>query len=116
MHLAAMIFSAILALAYLGSGGTKLAGAERSLKIRDQLRVAARLWSMIGALEVLGSVGLLVGLVVPAVGVAAAITLGLLMVGAIAAHCRVNDVGHAGPAALLLVVAVVVPVLRIASM
>ncbi len=93
----------------------KLACAKWSLRIRDQLGVVTSLWKVIGALEVLGSAGLLAGLVVPALGAAAAIMLGLLMAGAIAAHGRVQDLRHAGPAALLLVITIAVAILQMIS-
>lgn len=113
MKLVAIVLSVVLVVAYFGSGVMKVAGVGQSLQMREQLQVGTRLWWVIGALEVLGAVGLLVGLVVPVVGVAAALGLALLMVGAIAAHVRVKDVGHAAPAALLLVVAISVATLRV---
>jgi hypothetical protein len=64
---------------------------------------------------VAGAVGLLVGLAVPAIGVAAAAGLGLLMVGAIGAHVRVSDSRNAVPAALLLVLSVAVAIIHIMS-
>jgi uncharacterized membrane protein YphA (DoxX/SURF4 family) len=115
MVLATIILSALLAVAFLGSGAVKLAGAKQSVQIRDQLRVSPRLWRVIGALEVAAAVGLAVGLAAPAFGVAAAVGLSLLLVGAIAAHARVGDLIHAGPAALLLMLAVATVVVRIAS-
>jgi hypothetical protein len=53
-------------------------------------RTDARLRSVSGGLEVAGAVGLEVGLFLPVPGIAAAEGLTLLMVGAIAAHGRVN--------------------------
>lgn len=56
----------------------------------------------IGVLEILGAVGLVVGLAVAPVGLAAAIGLVLLLLGAIGAHLRNGD--HArqvAPAAVL---------------
>jgi DoxX-like family len=49
-------------------------------------------------------------------GIAAAVGLALLMVGGIVAHARAQDLRNAGPAALLLVLAVATVVLRVASM
>jgi hypothetical protein len=83
--------------------------------MRDQLRVGAQLWRLVGALEVAGALGLAVGLVVPVLGIAAAVGLSLLMVGAIAAHGRAQDLRNASPAALLLVLAVATVVVRVAS-
>jgi hypothetical protein len=43
MYVATIVLSALLAVAFLGSGGLKLAGAKQSLQMRDQLRVGAQL-------------------------------------------------------------------------
>ena len=115
MSIAIIVLSALLAVAFLGSGGLKLAGAKQSLQMRDQLHVGAQLWRLVGALEVAGAVGLAAGFVVPVLGVAAAVGLALLMAGGIVAHARAHDLRNAGPAALLLVLAVVTVVLRVAS-
>jgi DoxX-like protein len=116
MSIATIAISALLAVAFLGSGGMKVAGAKQSLLIRDQLRIKAGLWTVIGALEAAGGAGLLVGLAVPAIGVAAAAGLGLLMVGAIGAHVRASDARNAAPAALLLALSAAVAILHITSM
>jgi uncharacterized membrane protein YphA (DoxX/SURF4 family) len=115
VSIAIIVLSALLAVAFLGSGGLKLAGAKQSLQMRDQLHVGAQLWRVVGALEVAGALGLAAGFVVPALGIAAAVGLALLMVGGIVAHARAQDLRNAGPAALLLVLAVATAVLRIAS-
>jgi len=113
MSIAIIVLSALLAVAFLGSGSLKLIGAKQSLQMRDQLRVGAQLWRLVGALEVAGALGLAAGFVVPALGIAVAVGLALLMVGGIGAHARAQDLRNAGPAALLLVFAVVTVVLRV---
>jgi hypothetical protein len=115
MHIATIVLSALLAVAFLGSGGLKLVGAKQSLRMRDQLRVGAQLWRVVGGLEVAGALGLAVGLVMPVLGIAAAVGLAVLMVGGIGAHARAQDLRNAGPAALLLVLAVVTAGLLVAS-
>ena len=115
MHIALIVLSALLAIAFLGSGGFKLVGAKQSLTMRDQLRVGAQLWRVVGALEVAGAVGLAAGFVVPALGIAAAVGLALLMVGGIVTHARAQDLRNAGPAMLLLALAVATVVLRVVT-
>jgi uncharacterized membrane protein YphA (DoxX/SURF4 family) len=115
MSIATIVLSALLAVAFLGSGALKLVGAKQSLQMRDQLHVGAQLWRVVGALEVAGALGLAAGLVVPVLGLAAAVGLALLMVGGIAAHARAQDIRNAGPAALLLVLAIVTAGLLVAS-
>ena len=116
MTIATIVVSALLAPAFLISGGLKVAGARQSLQIRDQLDISAGWWVFIGALESAGATGLLVGLWMPALGIAAAVGLGLLMAGAIGAHLRASDARNVGPAALLLVLAVTVAILQIRSL
>ena len=115
MNLTATILSVVLAVGFLGSGALKLIGNKTSLQMRDAVAVGAQLWRAIGALEVTAAVGLLVGLAVPAAGIAAAAGLSLLMVGAIVEHLRANDARNAGPAALLLVLTVALMGIRIVS-
>jgi uncharacterized membrane protein YphA (DoxX/SURF4 family) len=115
MSIAITVLSALLTVAFLGSGALKLVGAKQSLQMRDQLHVGAQQWQLVGALEVAGALGLTAGFVVPVLGIAAAIGLALLMVGGIVTHARAHDLRNAAPAALLLVLAVATVVLRVAS-
>jgi hypothetical protein len=48
MAVATIVISALLAVAFSGSGGLKVAGAKQSLQVRDQLRIGAGLWTLIG--------------------------------------------------------------------
>ena len=48
MFVATIVLSVLVAAAFLGSGGAKLAAAEQSIEIRDRLGVGARLWRGIG--------------------------------------------------------------------
>ena len=56
--------------------------------------VAERWWPWLGAAKALGAVGLLAGLVVPAVGVAAAIGLVLYFLGAVVTIVRAKVYAH----------------------
>ena len=115
MHATVIVLSVGLAVVFLGSGGAKLAGAKQSLQIRDNLRVGARLWSLIGVLEVAGAVGLVVGLAVSPIGCAAAAGVSLLMIGGIAAHARADDFRHATPAVLLAILSVILVLARLVT-
>jgi hypothetical protein len=68
----------------------------------------------LGVLKAAGALGLLVGIVVPLIGTAAAVGLILFFVGAIIAHLRGRDYSL-GPAILFLLLAVAALVLRLAS-
>lgn len=98
------------------SGTGKLLGAKQLVEGLNRLGVGAQLRQTIGVLEILGAAGLIVGLWLEALGVAAAAGLALLMAGAIVYHVRANERGkELAPPAALLAVSVVTAVLRITT-
>jgi hypothetical protein len=66
----------------------------------------------LGVLKAVGALGLLVGIGLPLIGIAAAIGLTLFFVGAIATHLRARDYSF-GPAVVFLLLAVGSLVLRV---
>jgi hypothetical protein len=94
-----------LALLFLLSGATKVVPNPRSLPVREKLAIPATAWGLLGAAEIAGAAGVLVGLSVKPLGIAAAIGLVLVSVGAVAAHVRLKDGLHAAPAVVALVLA-----------
>lgn len=99
--------AALLSAAMLASLLRKTRRAPASAQLRARLAVPPALWSAIAGLEALAVVGLVVGLLRPAAGAAAAVGIALLMLGAIAAHLRVRISGRPLlPPAVLLLVAV----------
>lgn len=64
-------------------------------------------WSLfpLGALKALGAAGLLVGLALPPLGIAAAAGLVVFFVGAVIAHARAGVGGYQYPGSLLLLAA-----------
>lgn len=115
MFIATIALSVLLAAAFLGSGAAKLAGAKQSIAIRDRLGVAAGLWRAVGILEVAAAAGLAAGLGVPVLGIAAAVGLVLLLIGAIGTHARSHDLSNAIPAVGLLLMTVAAAITRLAS-
>ncbi|MFN0091455.1 MAG: DoxX family protein [Acidimicrobiales bacterium] len=101
MFIAALVLSILLAVAFIGAGGSKLANASQSVAQRDTLGVSAARWRAIGALEIAGAAGLLLGLGVAPLGAAAGIGLAALMAGAVVTHVRAKDIAHAPPAIAL---------------
>jgi hypothetical protein len=91
MDTATVIVTVLLAALFTFSSSIKLLGVPRSLQIRDHLGVKPTQWRMIGVLELAGVAGVLVGLVWAPIGIAAAIGLALLSIGAIAFHRRASD-------------------------
>ncbi|MGK5530604.1 DoxX family protein [Streptomyces sp. URMC 129] len=92
------VLASALAVLFLATGGGKLLRHPASRRIRDRFGLSPTAWTAIGIAECAGAIGLVAGLAVPLVGLAAAIGLTGLMTGAIISRLRVND-----PAVLVLV-------------
>jgi hypothetical protein len=98
------------------SARLKLVRDEKAVTmIGDTVGVPLRFFPLLATLEIAGAVGLLVGIAVAPLGIAAGIGLVAYFLVATASHVRVGD--RAGmPAALIrLVVAVAALVLRVAA-
>jgi hypothetical protein len=115
VFIATIVLSVLVAAAVLGSGAAKLAGAQQSIAIRDRLGVTAGLWRGVGVLEFAAAVGLAAGLAVHVLGIAAAVGLVLLLIGAIGTHARAHDLSHAAPAVGLLLLTIAAALTRLAS-
>jgi hypothetical protein len=114
--IATVAVTIVLALLFTFSSSIKLLGATQSLEIRDHLGVTPGLWRVIGVLELAGVVGVLVGLAWAPIGVAAAVGLALLSVGAVVFHIRASDgFTKTAPAVLGIVLAVATAVLQLTS-
>jgi hypothetical protein len=86
-----IIVAVALAALFLLTGATKMLRVPASVAARDELGVPAAAWSLLGAAEVAGAAGVLVGLSVQALGIAAAIGLVLVGLGGLVAHRRAQD-------------------------
>ena len=112
---AALIVTVLLALLFTYSSLIKLVGVRQSLAIRDHLGVKPMQWRVVGLLELAGVVGVLAGLAWAPIGVAAAIGLALLLLGAIIFHVRAADsAADMAPAAIGLGLAVATAILQAA--
>lgn len=86
------------------------------LQNMERVRVPRSWLYPLGFLKLAGAVGLLVGIAVPALGVAAAVGLTLFFIGAIAAHVRARDLPSIPFPGILLLAAAGSLVLRAASL
>jgi DoxX-like family len=110
---AKVIVTALLAALFGFASLIKVVGLRQSLAIRDHLGVKPVQWRLIGLLELAGVAGVLVGLAWPPIGVAAAIGLALLVLGAIVFHVRASDsVADTAPAVVGLGLAVATAILQ----
>jgi len=92
------ILSGLVALAFLGAGGAKLAGAAAMVELFDKVGRGQWFRYFTGLLEVAGGIGLLI----PRYAFYAAGLLGVVMVGAIIAHVTVLGTSPAAPVVLLV--------------
>jgi hypothetical protein len=100
VFVAAAIVSALLALAAIGSGFGKLTKQPKVVESLTGIGVPMTWFPRLAAAEIAGGVGLLAGLKLAPLGIAAAIGLVAYFVGAVASHVRAKDKNIAPPAAL----------------
>lgn len=110
---AKIVMTALLAALFGFAGVIKVVGVRQSLAIRDHLGVDPTQWRLIGLLELAGVAGVLVGLTWAPIGIAAAIGLSLLIMGAIVFHVRASDsVADTAPAVIGLGLAIATAILQ----
>ena len=91
MVIATVIASVVLALVAAASGIPKVMGTAQMVEEARHLGVPRIGYIVIGSLELAAAVGLLAGLAVTPLGIAAATGIILMMIGAVASHVRVGD-------------------------
>jgi hypothetical protein len=91
MHVTYLVTTILAALANGYAAALNFVGAESVKLVADRVQVSRGWMVPLGALLASGAVGLLTGLAVPALGMAAAAGLVLYFVGAVTAHLRVGD-------------------------
>lgn len=94
MSVTALIMSIVLAALILGSGVPKVLQQPRMLASAEHLGYSAAAFRNIGLLEVAAAAGLIIGLFWAPLGIAAAVGLVALMIGAVLAHRRAGDGGR----------------------
>jgi len=118
MFIATAILSVLLALAFAQVGISKVStAADKMMAELGRLGLSIRLIRLIGVLEILGAAGLVIGLWIGPLGIAAAVGLVLLMIGAVIYHIKARDTAKKtmSPLILLLLSATVIA-LRAASL
>ncbi len=121
MTIALWITAVLLTLLYLGSGGVKVVRSRERLQPMMAWVKDAAAWQVkvVGALEVLGALGVILPLatgIVPVLTAIAAICLALIQVVAIPIHLRMNDAKSLPGNAAILLLAVAVAVLRLLTL
>jgi hypothetical protein len=89
--IATTVLAGVLVVAFGVLGSAKLAGSPAMRARAEHVGFSVDAYRKIGILEVLAVLGILVGAVVPLIGVLAATGLVLLLGGAVTAHLRNGD-------------------------
>jgi SNF family Na+-dependent transporter len=105
MHVTYLVATTLAALANGYAASLNFVGAESVKVVADRVQVSRGWMIPLGTVLACGAVGLLTGLVVPALGTAAAIGLVLYFICAVAAHLRVRDRQIGGAVFFLLLAA-----------
>jgi hypothetical protein len=85
------VLASVVGLLFICTGAVKLVGVPFSLAMRDHLGVSVNLWRIIGALEVLGGMGVIIGIAVEWLQILTYGCLAALMVGALMYRFRAKD-------------------------
>jgi hypothetical protein len=115
MYPAYAVVAVVLALGLVASGALKLAKQPTIVEGIGGLGVPLRLFPVLAALEIAGALGLVAGLWIPALGIAAATGVVLYFVGAVTTHLRAHNRALASPAVVGLLAGAAL-VLRILSL
>jgi putative oxidoreductase len=111
MSIVVIVFEVMLVLAFLLTGARKLMNTKDSLERRDTLKMPPWFWTLTGVLEVLGALGLVVGIFWHPLAVASAIGLAIVMAGATIVNLlRRQPASHAVTTVVLLALSVFVAV------
>jgi hypothetical protein len=102
MHVTYILVTILVALANGYAATLNFIGAESVKVVAAEVRVSQRCMVPFGILLACGAVGLLVGFIVPGLGIAAAIGLVLYFICALSAHIRVRDPKVAGAVSFLV--------------
>lgn len=114
--LVTIILTVLAALLFIGAGMAKIGARPAMVASAEHLGLSVKAYKLIGALEVLGAIGVLAGLVWRPFGVVASVGLLLLMLGAVSFHVHAKDPAkELTPAGVAGVLSAVVLVAQLAA-
>ena len=115
MTIALIILATLLGLMAAFSAFGKMSGNARTVEMLHGLGLRDSQIRLLAIVEILGALGLLVGIWIPILGLLAAIGFVLYFLGAIIAHARKKQPAKdMMPAAIILILSIVVTILQIA--
>jgi len=114
MGIAYLVVTIVLAAMVAFSGVGKLRRDPKIVHvIHEVVGVPMKFFPLLAACEIVGALGLVLGIWLSFLGAAAALGLVFYFTGAVVSHLRVGDMKGIGPAAFLLAVSVAALALRI---
>lgn len=115
MTIALVVFATILAAAAIGSALGKISRVPSVVATMNGVGVTDTQIPVLAMLELLGALGLIVGIWIPVIGTASAVALTLYFGGAVAAHLRSHAPAvEVAPAAALTFLALITTILEVA--
>jgi hypothetical protein len=102
MHISYIVITIVTGAMNLYAASLDFVGAESVKAVADRVEVSQRWMVPLGTLLLSGGVGLLAGLAIRPLGIAASIGLILYFICAVSAHVRVRDRGVGGAVFFLL--------------
>ena len=115
MNIALVILATLLGLMTAFSAFGKFSKNAKAVDMLRHLGITDSQIRTLGVIEVLGALGLLVGIWIPILGLLAAIGFVLYFLGALIMHVRSKDAAKdLGPALILLVLSIIVTILQFA--
>lgn len=115
MNVALIVVAAVLVVGSVASGCGKLTRQPPIVEVLTRVGVAPARIPLLGILQILGAIGVVLGIWVPVLGVVSALCLTLYYLGAVFAHLRIKDTAAGtAPATVLFLVALVATVLETA--
>ena len=115
MNIALVILATLLGLMTAFSAVGKFSKNPKAVDMLRQLGITDSQIRLLGIVEVLGALGLLIGIWVPILGQLAAIGFVLYFLGAMIEHVRAKDpMKDMAPALVLLILSIIVTILQFA--
>ena len=115
MNIALVILATLLGLMTAFSAVGKFSRNPKAVDMLRQLGITDSQIRLLGIVEVLGALGLLIGIWVPILGLLAAIGFVLCFLGALIKHVRAKDpMKDMAPALVLLILSIIVTILQFA--
>lgn len=106
-----MVFQVLLFLVFVAAAVPKVLGASEEM--REHLGVAPWFWTVTAIAELIGAVGMAVGLRFPRLAATSGVWISAIMAGAVVSHLRVGDpAANLVPPAVLLALALTVAAVR----